>query len=79
MTWPAYSGATTYTVSASDKPNGPFHTIATGLTTPTYSGIQAPIGSSYYTVSATNSHGNGPPSNPIIIKIENPTAKGRMH
>jgi hypothetical protein len=79
LSWPAYSGSTTFSIAASDKSTGPFHTIAAGLTTPTYAGIQAPIGISYYTVSATNSHGDGPPSNPVTVKIEKPTAKGRMH
>ncbi|MBB5056867.1 hypothetical protein HDF16_001552 [Granulicella aggregans] len=79
LTWPAVSDAVTYTVAASDKADGSFHTIATGLTTAIYSGIQAPIGMSYYTVTSSNSHGEGPPSKPIPVRIENPTAKGRMH
>jgi hypothetical protein len=79
LTWPANPVAITYSIASSDKPSGPFHTIAIGLTTPTYAGIQAPIGMSYYTVTASNSNGEGPPSNPIAIKIERPSAKGRMH
>jgi hypothetical protein len=79
LSWTAVPGARTYSVQAASSPNGPFRTLATGLTTPAYSGIQAPLGESFYTVIASDRHGTGAPSKPIAVKIAVPSAMGRMH
>jgi hypothetical protein len=79
LTWPSVPDALTYSVQTSDNAAGPYRTLATGLTTPAYSGIQAPIGTTFFTVVATSRHGASAPSKPVAVTIEKPSAMGRMH
>lgn len=79
LTWPAVAEARTYSVQTAPSATGPFRTLASGLTTAAYSGIQAPLGKSFYRVIASNRHGTGAASQPAIVTILEPSAMGRMH
>ncbi|MEO5714862.1 MAG: LamG-like jellyroll fold domain-containing protein [Luteolibacter sp.] len=60
LTWNETAGADTYNVLRSTSSEGPFTTIASGLTTPAYSDFAATNGTTYfYVLTATNSAGTG--------------------
>jgi fibronectin type 3 domain-containing protein len=64
LSWIASSGATSYNVKRSTISGGPYITIATAVTT-TYSNTGLSSGTTYYyVVSAVNSAGESPDSNP---------------
>lgn len=79
LSWTVTSDGATFRVETADKEQGPFHPLVTGLSTPRYEGIQAPVGLSFYRVIASNRQGEGAPSMPVTVKIEVPSAMGRMH
>jgi hypothetical protein len=58
LSWAASKDATTYAVKRSIKNAGPFETVASGLTSTTFTDITAGNGMTYqYTVSSVNSNG----------------------
>ena len=58
LSWAASKDATTYAVKRSIKDAGPFETIASGLTSATFTDLTADNGMTYqYTVSSVNSNG----------------------
>jgi hypothetical protein len=70
LSWAASKGATTYAVKRSTKNAGPFETIASGLTSATFTDITADNGMSYqYTVSSVNSNGESVASNVAIASL----------
>ncbi len=79
MRWAAVPGARSYSVQVAGSPAGPFHTLATGLSTPAYSGVQQAVGTSFYAVTVSDLHGTGAASEPVAVTIEVPSAMGRMH
>jgi subtilisin family serine protease len=63
LTWPASSGATSYTVKRSTTPGSGYAPVATGLTATSYNDTGLTNGTTYsYVVSASNSIGEGPDS-----------------
>ena len=48
LTWPAYPGATSYTVKRASAANGPYATIASGVTGTSYTDNNVVGGTSYY-------------------------------
>ena len=64
--WTASSGATSYTVKRATVSGGPYTTIASGLTSTSYTDPWLPIGIYYYVVSASNATGEGGNSNKVI-------------
>jgi fibronectin type 3 domain-containing protein/regulation of enolase protein 1 (concanavalin A-like superfamily) len=66
ITWKAAVGATSYTVKRSASPNGPFTTLASDLTSLSFTDLTAINGETYYyVVSASNSVGTSPDSKPL--------------
>lgn len=64
LLWNATTRATSYTVKRSLTNGGPYTTVATGLTSPTYTDLNVINGMTYYyVVSATNLYGEGANSN----------------
>jgi fibronectin type 3 domain-containing protein len=64
LSWTASSGATSYNVNRSTTSGGPYTTIATGVTTTSYTDMFLTSGTTYYyVVSALNSAGESPNSN----------------
>jgi beta-glucanase (GH16 family) len=58
LSWTASTGATSYNAKAATVSGGPYATIATGITTTTYSDMTAASGATtYYVVSAVNAGG----------------------
>jgi len=58
LSWPASTGATSYTVQRATASGGPYTNVATGLTGTTYSDTSVTDGTTYYyVVTATNSVG----------------------
>ncbi|HEY8993365.1 MAG TPA: alpha-L-fucosidase [Lacunisphaera sp.] len=63
LSWPASSGATSYTVKRATTGGGPYTDVATGLTGTTYADSTVTNGTTYYyVVTATNSVGASGPS-----------------
>jgi alpha-L-fucosidase len=59
LTWPASSGAASYTVQRATNTGGPYTNVATGLTGTSYTDTTATDGTTYYyIVTATNSVGS---------------------
>ncbi|MBE2215631.1 MAG: family 43 glycosylhydrolase [Opitutaceae bacterium] len=54
LTWTAAPGATSYNVKRSNRVDGPFETIATGVATTAYSDTGAAAGTTYYYVVSAN-------------------------
>jgi hypothetical protein len=77
LAWQATGGFTTYRVASSAGPSGPFETLVVGLTTPSFTGIPAPEGATYYTVTAVSSDGVGPASAPAKAVVAKPEAMDR--
>jgi len=71
-------GSTTYRVASAPSQNGPFRTIAVGLTSPTLTGVVAGVGTTYYTVTAVNSNGVSAASLPTSVVIGKPEAMPRV-
>jgi fibronectin type 3 domain-containing protein len=64
LAWTASSGATSYNVKRSTANGGPYSTIATGVTTTSYTNTGLTNGTTYYyVVSASNTAGESPNSN----------------
>jgi len=64
LSWTASGGATSYNVKRSTISGGPYATVATGVTTTSYSDMFLTSGTTYYyVVSAVNSAGESPNSN----------------
>ncbi len=60
LSWTGVPGATSYTIKRSTSPTGTFTTIASGVTTTSYSDSPTADGTTYYyTVAGTNSGGEG--------------------
>ena len=72
---PEVAGAVTYCVDAVTKDG--LVSIASGLTTPSFTGIPAQLGVMTFTVTASNSNGDGPASEPTRVTVQNPAAKER--
>jgi outer membrane protein assembly factor BamB len=79
VTWAAVEGARTYRVAASASASGPFHTIASGLTSPSFTGIPAEKGTTYFVVAAANSNGEGAASVPVSVTVGHAAAVPRGH
>ncbi len=63
LSWAASPGATSYNVKGATTCGGPYTTIASGVSSTSYSNTGLPAGTTYfYVVSATNSTGEGPNS-----------------
>jgi hypothetical protein len=63
LNWSATSGATSYNVKRATVSGGPYTTIATGVTSATFTNTGLSNGTTYYfVVSASNSGGEGPDS-----------------
>jgi len=77
LAWQGAGEFTTWRVATSTSPNGPFENLVIGLTSPAYSGIAAPEGATYYTVTAVNSNGVGAASAPLKVVIGKPVAMPR--
>jgi hypothetical protein len=77
LAWQSAGRFTTYRVASSASANGPFDTYAVGLTTPSYAGIAAPEGASYYTVTSVNANGVGAASAPVKVVVAKPEAMDR--
>ena len=77
LSWHGLGIGTIYRVASSTNANGPFQTIAVGLTSPELADIVAPLGTSYYTVTAVNSNGVSTPSAPVSAVIRKPEAMPR--
>ena len=77
LLWEAIPGLTSYRVASSSEQDGPYKTIAVGLTSPELSGIAAPEGTTYYEVTALNSDGVSGTSDPARVAISKPEAKPR--
>ncbi len=77
LSWPDAGVGTTYRVASSTSASGPFQTVAVGLTSPSYTGIAAPEGTSYYTVRAVSSNGVSAPSSPASAFLAKPEAMPR--
>lgn len=64
LAWSAVAGATSYTVKRGASGDGPFSTIASGITTTSYADATAAFGTTYYyVVTATNTTGESDNSN----------------
>jgi thermitase len=67
LTWNAVSGATSYRVKRAGVSGGPYTTIATGLSTTSYTDTPLINGATYfYVVSAVNTAGEGPNSTQVF-------------
>ena len=75
LTWPAVAGAVTYSVQNLRKDS--VVTIASGLTTPSFSGIPAQQGAMTFTVTASNTNGDGPASDTVSVSAQKPAATER--
>lgn len=63
VAWLPAAGADTYTVHRATRPQGPYRRVATGLRVPAHTDRAPRAGlTHHYTVTATNSLGNSPPS-----------------
>jgi hypothetical protein len=78
LQWQVSGGSTTYRVASSRSADGPFTTIASGLTSPSFADIPAPEGMSYFEVTAVNSNGVGVASRPVSVEIQKPEAMPRV-
>ena len=68
LTWNAVSGAATYNVLRGAKTGGPYTTIATGVTNPTYTDSGLTNGTTYfYVVQAVNKNGTSANSNEASV------------
>ena len=76
LTWTGATGATGYRVSRSGTENGTYAPLtADPITATTYADTTAPIGTSYYRVTAVNTAGASPPSNTVsATRVEVPAA-----
>lgn len=73
LSWAESGGATTYTVKRSIKNAEPFETIASGLTSTTFTDITAGNGMTYqYVVSSANSNGDSAPSSAATVFLPKP-------
>lgn len=63
LNWAAVSGATSYDVKRATVSGGPYTTVATGVTSPSFTNTGLNNGTTYYfVVSASNAGGEGPDS-----------------
>ncbi len=78
LSWSSLGLGATYRVASSMSLSGSYQTIAVGLTSPEFTGIVAPLGTSYYTVTAVNSNGVGMVSAPVSVVVAKPEAMPRQ-
>jgi autotransporter-associated beta strand protein len=70
LRWTAVPFATSYTVKRATTSGGPFTTVASGLTAPSYDDTTALNGSAYFwVVSATNIAGESAVSSPVTLTV----------
>jgi hypothetical protein len=75
LSWSATSGATSYNVKRATVSGGPYTTIATGVTSTTFTNTGLNNGTTYYfVVSASNSGGEGPDSAQVNATPQAPAA-----
>ena len=74
LDWADTTGATSYKVSRSDTADGTYTTLTDTLTTSAYTDATAPIGTSYYRVTAANSAGDSPPASVSATRVALPEA-----
>jgi cellulose 1,4-beta-cellobiosidase len=75
LNWSAASGATSYNVKRSTVNGGPYTTIATGVTSTTFTNTGLSNGTTYYfVVSASNSAGESPNSTQVSATPQPPAA-----
>ena len=68
LTWAASTGATSYTVQRAASADGPYTTVASGLTIPFYAQTGLGNGATYhYQVQAVNTNGASQPSVPVPV------------
>jgi hypothetical protein len=80
LTWTPVAAAATYSVGVSAHQSGPFVTIASGLTSPTFTSPAADEPTMSFVVMAANSNGQSRASSIVSVSIVKPGAKARaMH
>jgi hypothetical protein len=78
LAWDAVPEARTYTVRGSTITDGPLGIIATGLTSPGFSGIPAGRGTMAFQVTAVNANGEGAASETVKVTSRRPAAQERV-
>lgn len=77
LEWKALGPHMIYRIANASSKAGPFRTIATGLTSPSFA-TSADVGTIYYTVTAVNSNGESVASTPASVIIQDPEATSRV-
>jgi hypothetical protein len=75
LSWPPVDGALFYSVQSTK--NGDSVTLASGLTSPFLFAIPAELGTTDFTVTASNSNGTSEASIPVSVTVEKPEVKER--